>query len=809
MRKRTQFWAAAFCWIALAAAGQPGISADDSSYVTNRAPLVPSPLVKLPIGSIIPKGWLRTQLELEAGGLTGHLEEISPWCKFEGSAWASAKGVGHSGWEEMPYWLKGYGDLGYVLRDERIMKGARRWIEAALASQEPDGWFGPRELKTSLEGHPDVWPNMLMLNVLQSFQEYTGDPRVVPFLLRYCEWLNRQPANTFGYGYWPKVRAGDNLETIYWLYNRTGAPFLLDLGEKIHLNMQDWTTGVHDWHNVNLSQGFREPGVYFEQSKDPKHLEAAENNYQTVMGLYGQFPGGGFAGDENCRPGHTDPHQGFETCGIVELMHSFEMLTKISGNPAWSDRCEDLAFNSLPAALTPDGKGLHYLTCANAVQLDSKNHSPGIQNGGTMLSYSPFEVYRCCQHNVSHGWPYYAEELWLATSDGGLCASLYAPSEVSAMVGPRVPVKIIVETSYPFDETVTMRISSPAPVKFPLRLRIPGWCEGASVSVNGKNFGLTSKPLSYAVMEREWKEGDIVKLRLPMGLRVHTWERNHHAASVDLGPVTFSLKIAEQWRRYGGSEQWPEWEVLPGTAWNYGLELNSETPAESFTVVRKPGPRAANPFTQENAPIELRAKARKIPAWAIDRDGLVGALQESPVLSSEPVESVSLIPMGAARLRIASFPVIGSGARARAWEAAKTPPVSASHCFESDSVEAMVDGIEPKSSGDQGIPRFTWWDHRGGTEWVQWNFPKPRRISKVKVYWFDDAPGGGCRAPESWTVVYKNDSNWKEAPGATPSGVVLNSYNQVSFDPVLAASVRLQVRLRAGFSGGILEWKVE
>ena len=62
--------------------------------------------------------------------MTGRLPEISPWCKFDRNAWADPEGKGHSGWEELPYWLKGYGDLGYVLKDEAIIKEARRWIEA-------------------------------------------------------------------------------------------------------------------------------------------------------------------------------------------------------------------------------------------------------------------------------------------------------------------------------------------------------------------------------------------------------------------------------------------------------------------------------------------------------------------------------------------------------------------------------------------------------------------------------------------------------------------------------------------------------
>ena len=83
--------------------------------------------------------------------MTGRLPEISKWCKFEGNAWVDPQGQGHSGWEELPYWLKGYGDLGYVLNDPEIIKNARKWIEGVLGSQEADGWFGPRANKTGLD----------------------------------------------------------------------------------------------------------------------------------------------------------------------------------------------------------------------------------------------------------------------------------------------------------------------------------------------------------------------------------------------------------------------------------------------------------------------------------------------------------------------------------------------------------------------------------------------------------------------------------------------------------------------------------
>ena len=170
--------------------------------------------------------------------MTGRLPEISKWCKFEGNAWADPHGQGHSGWEELPYWLKGYGDLGYVLKDEAIIKSARKWIDAVLASQEADGWFGPRANKTGLKGKPDLWPHMVMCNVLQSFYEFTGDERVLPFLTKYFKWLNTQPGENFGAGYWPKIRFGDNIEThLLALQPHRASPGCWSWPRRIHENM--------------------------------------------------------------------------------------------------------------------------------------------------------------------------------------------------------------------------------------------------------------------------------------------------------------------------------------------------------------------------------------------------------------------------------------------------------------------------------------------------------------------------------------------------------------------------------------------
>jgi hypothetical protein len=790
------------------AVASPPADKSTSLYPTNRAPLNASPFVKLPIGAIVPKGWLRGQLDLMRGGMTGHLEEISPWCNFETSAWKDPK-HGKNGWEEMPYWLKGYADLGYVTGDPTIIAHAKKWIEAILASQDEDGWFGPYVLKTSLNGKPDMWPHMLALNVLQSYYEYSKDPRVLPFMAKYFAYQGRVPDADFFTGYWDRMRVGDNIESIYWLYNRTGDKSLLKVAERIHKHGARWDKGVANWHGVNFTQGFREPAIFSMQSKNPADRKATYDDYDTAMGIYGQFPGGGFASDENARPGYVDPRQGFETCSMVESMHSFEMLTKITGDATWGDRTEEMAFNNLPASSTPDYRALHYLTGANMVQLDKGNKAPGIQNSGTMLSYSPFQVYRCCQHNISHGWPYFAEELWLATSDAGLCASLYSESEVTAKVADGQEVKIAETTNYPFEEKVEFKLSTAKPVKFPLYLRVPKWTTSAAVLVNGQDVSVESHPPCYLVIDREWKEGDTVTLELPMQVALRTWTRNHNSVSVDLGPLTYSLKIGEDYKPYGKDGAWKQYEVFATTPWNYALVLDPNDPTTSFESEAKGGPLPANPF--KDPPVSLMVKAQRLPAWTLDANGLLNTLQNSPTTSDQPVETVELIPMGAARLRITSFPVIGHGPDAKPWV---TPPQApkVSHCFGGDTAMALNDGILPKASNDHNIPRMTWWDHKGTTEWAEYDFDKPRKLTKSDVYWFDDETGekpGQCRTPASWKVLYQTDGGWKEVPNASGYGVDKDKFNSVTFDSIETKAIRLEVKLKPNYSGGVLEWKVE
>ena len=228
------------------------------------------------------------------------------------------------------------------------------------------------------------------------------------------------------------------------------------------------------------------------------------------------------------------------------------------------------------------------------------------------------------------------------------------------------------ETNYPFEETVRIKVDTPKEVAFPLYFRVPRWSGAPQLELNGKAVDVTAAPSSYLVVERAWKSGDTVALRFPMKTEVQTWAKNHNSVSVSHGPLTYALHIQEQWKQSGGNADWPEYEVFPTSAWNYGLVLNGKHPERSFELQEKSAAVSPNPFTPDAVPVTMKAKARKIPGWQPDSESVIGVLQPSPAKSSEPLETVTLIPMGAARLRISSFPIIGTGKSAHTWSA--VPP---------------------------------------------------------------------------------------------------------------------------------------
>ena len=649
------------------------------NYLNNRQPLLQKDYIELPLGAIRAEGWMQEQLVRMKEGMTGHLDKVYEPVMGARNGWLGGDG---DVWERGPYWIDGLLPLAYILNDETLKEKIKPWVEWTLASQKPDGYFGPDTDRTPEPGLQrdnarDWWPKMVMLKVMQQYYSATEDTRVLDFFTKYFKYqLAELPKTPLGHWtFWGEQRGGDNLMMVYWLYNITGDKFLLDLGELIHRQTFNWTdiflnqdhlSQQHSLHCVNLGQGFKEPVVYYQQNKDPKQIEAVESAVRQIHNTIG-LPTGLWGGDELLRFGR--PTAGSELCTVVEMMYSLEEILEITGGVQWADYLERVAYNALPTQITDDYSARQYFQQFNQVQVTREWREFSTPHEDTDVVFGVLTGYPCCTSNLHQGWPKFVQNLWYATADNGIAALVYAPSNVKAKVANDIEVNIQEQTNYPFDETIRFNVSfADKKVKqafFPFHVRIPAWCEQPVLKVNGKLVQTDACSGQIARVNREWKEGDVLTLELPMKVAVSRWYDN--GAVVERGPLLYALKMDEKWvkktmepekvREYG------EWyyEVTSDTPWNYALSSRLFDPdkiQENF-IVEKSDKIADYPWNVENAPITIKTKAKRLNNWTVVR-GSVGPIsyftQQGNDMGDE-VETIELIPYGCTTLRVAEFPV--------------------------------------------------------------------------------------------------------------------------------------------------------
>ncbi len=651
------------------------------NYRGNPEPLHKNAYIKLPLGAVKPSGWLKDQLVAQAEGLTGNLDDC--WPDLVNSTWRGKDG---EAWERGPYYLDGLVPLAYLLDDQILISKVKSWIDPILATRSDSGWYGPSKNK-------DRWPLAVANKVLMQYYEATGDTNALGVLKDYFRYLHNTPPD-WPDKEWRGVRAMENAVTGYWLYRQTGEPWILETMASIQNSSSDWTSYYEkfpwdsaastekkiplNWgadgltaHVVNNAMAVKYPGLWYQQSLDERHKNAVYSAIRKYDLNHGQVAGR-FSGDEHLSG--KSPDRGTELCSIVEYMYSLEELYAIFGDNEFADRLELLTYNALPGTTTADMWAHQYDQQSNQVlvSVDKRNWST---NGDESNIYGFSPNFGCCLANMHQGWPKFIQSMWMATNDNGLALVAYGPCVVNALVDDGKQVTITEKTDYPFRGSVELKIATSGSVRFPLTLRVPGWADSFTVKYRDRTE--TVKGKSHITLTETWKDGEVIRLHIPMKIRAE--QRFNKAVTVSLGPLYYSLRIAAKYDsikatkhanpRYKGTV---DWKITPVAEWNYGLLIDLKNPTRGFAITENaigkyPFADAGDPIWSADSgkytinlvepPVIIKARGMQIPSWTM-KDNSADIPPLSPVAPAGDPIIIELVPYGCTRLRITEFPVM-------------------------------------------------------------------------------------------------------------------------------------------------------
>lgn len=466
-----------------------------------------------------------------------------------------------------------------------------------------------------------------------------------------------------------------------------------------------------------------------------------------------------------------------ETCASIGDIFTNERLFLFHGDSRYIDVLEKTLYNSMLSGVSLSGDRFFY---PNPLE------SNGQHNRQAWFGCA------CCPSNVARFVPAIPGYIY-ATRNSDVFVNLFISNSAVFPFGEDT-LEISQESGFPWDGKVEITLNPAKSEKFSLYVRIPGWARNeaipgglyrftdqnfdtVSIMINGEKIMTGELQNGYAVLDRKWEPGDKVSIEIPMPVRKvvadDRIEADRGRMAVQRGPVIFCA-------------EWPDN--------NTGLVRNLVVSEDAaFTTEFVPGLLGGTQVVKTTG-----AQAKKTVY------GKIELLDE---------EQVTLIPYALWNNRGAGQMMVWLPTKGEAAKALPAPTISYKSKVKASKITrdliAVNDQDEPTQSNDRSVPYYHWWPDKNTWEYVQYDFDRPRTISKTKVYWFDDGPDGGCRIPDEWEILTLNDNVWEPVKNRIPYRVTKDGWDSVTFAPVTTRSVKIKVKLDKDFSSGIYEWIVE
>lgn len=690
--------------------------------------------------------------------------------------------------------------------DEKMEKTIDSLISLIEIAQEEDGYLFTNRTIMGENGHDWIgkerWEKVDDLShelynlghfyeAATAYYQATGKRKILDVAIKSADLIDE----VFGYGKMENFPGHQEVEIgLVKLYRTTGekkyldlAKFFLDirgkenLGEKTtynqsHLPVVEQTEAVG--HSVRAAYMWTAMADVAALTGDHQYIDAITKIWEDVVYKKLYITGGiGAAGG----------HEGFggpyelpnmraycETCAAIANVFWNHRMFLMTGEAKYIDILERSLYNNILSGVALSGDHFFY---PNPLESHGQHQR------------SEWFGCACCPSNVSRFIPSMPNYIY-AQKEDNIYVNLFVASSTSFETTNGI-LELTQGGNMPWDGSISITVQPEKTFKSKLFIRIPSWASDHPVpgdlyefkeSISAKPvFKINGKQLSpkmengYAVISRNWEEGDVVDIGFPYEIRrieAHPEiEDDVDKMALQLGPLVYCVEWAD----------FKDPDIL-------SLVLNEENKLDyNFqpqllggvnTIIGE----AEGTKTNESDEIETYKRSFKaIPyyAWAHRGKGQMAVW----------------IPTKKEAARVKQKPTIASKSK-----------ISAS--FENSLITGINDQLFPKNSGDKTNTLYHWWPRKNETHWIIYDFEEPKNVSETEVYWLKDIPNGGCSLPESWKLFYKSGEKWLEVEGETPYPIIEDDWNKFVFDPVTTSAVKLEIQISEEYSAGLHEWIV-
>ena len=716
-------------------------------------------------------------------------------------------GVGYSFDDTDPY--KTIEGASYILQtypDKKLRAYVDSVIDIIATAQEPDGylytartqnpadphhWAGDRRWVKEEDLSHELYNLGHMVEGAVAHWQATGSTKFLDIARRYADVVCREVGPNPGQAC---VVPGHQIAemALCRLYLATGekkyldeAKFLLDYRGKTQIKQeysqshkpvvdQDEAVG----HAVRAAYMYAGMADVAALTGDKSYIDAIDRIWDNIVTkkLYITGGIGATSSGEAFGKNYELPNMSAycETCAAIGNVYVNYRLFLLHGESKYFDVLERTLYNGLISGVSLQGDGFFYPNPLESMGQHQRQAWFGCA---------------CCPSNISRFIPSLPGYVY-AVKDKDVYVNLFLSNKSELTVGKK-KVALSQQTNYPWDGDITITIDKNTVGEFALKIRIPGWVKGKVVPsdlysyTDGKRLGyrvsvnnqeLYPEIRDYITIDRKWKKGDKVQIHFDMEPRVvranNKVEADRGMVAIERGPLVYCAEHPDN-----------DFDIFSALVNQEPQFQFGKTEIAGTSVVTLTTDAQTLEFNKQGKLLVKDQTLTLIPyyAWCHRGSGKMRVWLSQDLRATTPTQPATL----------ASQSKVSSGS--------KVPAIS-----------SINDRLVPKDENDRSMPYTHWWPKKGGTEWLSYEFPAEATVQSCTVYWFDDAPWGGCRVPKSWRILYQDaQGQWQPVTDADHYPTTKGAACTVNFSPVKTKALRLEVTQPVDFSSGLFEWSVK